>query len=135
MVAYYYACLDHTMTHLKTRFPPELEGALLATHLLPANTATLSDELLSKIKDEYGTFLPNPSSFVSEVGTWKVHMAEADYDNRDLLSMCNFAYNNRVYYPNIHIIFLLLSSLPVGSCSCEHSFSALRHLRHGAVAQ
>ena len=30
-VAYYFAFLDHTLSHLKTRFPPELEGALLAT--------------------------------------------------------------------------------------------------------
>ena len=28
-VAYYFAFLDHTLSHLKTRFPPELEGALL----------------------------------------------------------------------------------------------------------
>ena len=50
-VAYYYSFLDHTFTHLKTRFPPELEGALLATYLLPCNVARLSDEILSKLKD------------------------------------------------------------------------------------
>lgn len=40
-VASYYAFLDHTISHLKTRFPPELEGALLATYLLPSCLPTL----------------------------------------------------------------------------------------------
>lgn len=33
------------------------------------------------------------------------------------------------YYPNIKQILLLLLALPVGSCSCESSFSALRRLK------
>ena len=37
-VAHYFAFVDHTLSHLKTRFPPELEGALLATFSLPGNT-------------------------------------------------------------------------------------------------
>ena len=48
-VAYYYAFLDHTVAHLKSRFPPELEGALLATYLLPSNLSSLSEEIESKL--------------------------------------------------------------------------------------
>ena len=33
------------------------------------------------------------------------------------------------FFPNISVIFKLLISLPVGSCSCERSFSALRRLK------
>ena len=33
------------------------------------------------------------------------------------------------YYRNIHAMLLLVLTLPVGSCSCERSFSALRPLR------
>ena len=115
-VAYYYAFLDHTISHLKTRFPPELEGALLATYFLPSNTSKLSEEISVKIKHEFDAFLPHPSSFDSEVTTWKLHMAEwedtADMAKVDLLSMCNFSPENRLFYPNIHAILLLLS-LPV----------------------
>ena len=46
-----------------------------------------------------------------------------------LLFACNFADENKIFYPNIHVILLLLLSLPVGSCLCERSFSALRHLK------
>ena len=52
-VAYYFAFLDHTLSHLKTRFPPELEGALLATFLLPGNIHNISKETITDIKAEY----------------------------------------------------------------------------------
>ena len=31
-------------------------------------------------------------------------------------------------YPNVHVILKLLLTLPVGSCACDRSFSALRRL-------
>ena len=125
-VAYYFTFLDHILSHLKTRFPPELEGALLATSLLPGNVSGISSETIANIKAEYSAHLPYPSSFESEVATWKVHVAETSDKGTDLLSICNFADENKVFYPNIHTVLL---SLPVGSCSCERSFSALRRLK------
>ena len=52
-VGYYFAFLDHTLSHLKTRFPPKLEGALLATSLLPGNISSVSDKTIADIKTEY----------------------------------------------------------------------------------
>ena len=46
-----------------------------------------------------------------------------------LLSVCNLVEKNKSFYPNIHAILLLLLTLPVGSCSCERSFSSLRRLK------
>ena len=130
-VGYYFAFLDHTLSHLKTRFPPELEGALLATYLLPGNINNVSNKTIADIKAKYAAHLPYPSSFESEVTTWKHHIAESSLSDKgmDLLFACNFADDNKVYYPNIHTILILLLSLPVGSCSCERSFSALRRLK------
>ena len=129
-VAYYYAFLDHTVAHLKTRFPPELAGALLATYLLPGNLTNLSREIECVLVKEFEPFIPCSCSFLSELNTWRVHMAEPD-DNRgsDLVSIACFAHNNQVFYPNIQVMLLLLLTLPVGSCSCEQSFSALRRLK------
>ena len=56
-VSYYFAFLDHTLSHLKTRFPPELEGALLATSLLPGNVNNISKETIADIKAEYAAHL------------------------------------------------------------------------------
>ena len=129
-MAYYYAFLDHTVAHLKTRFPPELAGALLATYLLPGNLTNLSQEIECELIKEFEPLIPCSSSFSSELSTWTVHLVESD-DKRgsDLVSITCFAHNNRVFYPNIHAMLLLLLTLPVGSCSCELSFSALRRLK------
>ena len=53
-----------TLSH--TSKPGELEGALLATYLLPSNTSKLSKDISVKIKPELDVFLPHPSSFESE---------------------------------------------------------------------
>lgn len=106
-VAYYFAFVDNTLSHLKTRFPPELEGALLATFLLPGNTGNLSNETIADIKREYADHLPFPSSFESEVATWKVHVVEIN-DNQegtDLLSTCQFADDNKVLPKRTHNSF------------------------------
>ena len=34
------------------------------------------------------------------------------------------------FYPNVHAILKLLLTLPVGSVSCERSFSKMRRLKH-----
>ena len=52
-VAYYFALVDHTLSHLKTRFPPEL-----ATFLLPGNTSNLSNETIANIEREFADHLP-----------------------------------------------------------------------------
>ena len=51
-------------------------------------------------------------------------------DKSDLLDGSCFAHDHFEYYPNINCIFILLLSLPVGSCSCERSFSSLRRLKN-----
>ena len=100
-VAYYFALVDHTLSHLKTRFPPEL-----ATFLLPGNTSNLSNETIANIEREFADHLPYPSSFEAEMATWKVHVVKTNdkLKGTDLLSTCNFADENKVYYRNIHAI-------------------------------
>ena len=128
-ITYYYAFLDHAISHLKTRFSQELEGALIATYLLPGNISNLSDEIIDQIRVEFAVYLPHQSSLGHEISTWKIHIAEAEGGTKDLLSMCNFALKRRMFYPNIYTILVLLLSLPVGSCSCKRSFSALKRLK------
>ena len=128
-VAYFYAFLDHTISHFKTRFSQELKGALLATHL-PSNSSKLSEETAARIKTEFYNFLPQPSSFENEVSTWKTHMAELNGDkSEELISTCNLVQEHQIFYPNIRTVLFLLLCLPVGSCSCERSFSTLRCLK------
>ena len=57
-VAYYFALVDHTLSHLKTRFPPEL-----ATFLLPGNTSIFpTRQLLTSSANLLITFLTHRAS-------------------------------------------------------------------------
>ena len=104
--------MDHTLSHLKTRFSPELEGALLAMFLLPGNTSNLSNEIIADIKREFADRLPYPSSFEGEVATWKVHVAKTnDKLKGTVLSTCNFADENKVYYPQFFYSYCLFLSV------------------------
>lgn len=120
-VAYYYAFLDHTLSHLKTRFSKTL---LLATYLLPEKVAQITDETVDLIKSEFQHVLPRPAELEHEIKIWKVHVSRMDGDGAtmSLLSVCNLVEKNQIFYPNICTAMLLLLSLPVGSCSCERSF-------------
>ena len=77
-------------------------------------------------------YASNKVQLQNEVTTWKVHIGELDLSDDEkkcLLFTCTFAANNNMYYPNIYTILSLLLTLPVGSCSCERSFSSLRRLK------
>lgn len=132
-IAYYNAFLDHVISHLSSRFPQELHGALLASYLTPGRIKDLTTERIQSIKEEYQGVLPLPSVFENEVNTWKIHVSEfdtADVSLRDELRLATtLAENHNQYYPNIRAILMLLISLPVGSCSCERSFSSLKRLK------
>ena len=108
-VAYYFAFVDHTLSHLKTRFPPEL-----ATFLLPGNTSNLSNETIANIEREFADHLPYPSSFEAEVATWKVHVVKTNdkLKGTDLLSTCNFADENGILPKHTRNSF----TLTVSSC-------------------
>ena len=60
-------------------------------------------------------------------------MTELNYTTSDkksdLLDGSCIARKGRAFYPNINAVLSLLLVLPVGSCSCERSFSALRRLK------
>lgn len=126
-VAYFYAFIDHSITHLQTRFPSDLQNALLATYFIPAKLCLLNNEIVVKLKNEFHEVLPRPSELEKEVTTWKVHMAHEH--SKCLVYTCSVAEEHKRFYPNIHAMVMLLLSLPVGTCSCERSFSSLRRLK------
>ena len=77
------------------------------------------------ILEEYEADLPMPSTFGAELKRWK--QRHNSLEEKSLVDIINAT--ERDFYPNIHVILSLLLTLPVGSCSCEHSFSALRRLK------
>ncbi|XP_044167683.1 uncharacterized protein LOC122951709 [Acropora millepora] len=103
---YYYPFLDHVIQHMNDRFPEPLKGALQGTLLIPSNLRKLSTSVEEAIKKEFAEDPPIITSLAESVASCVERL-----------------------YPNISTIFQLLLTLPVGSCSSELSFSALRRLK------
>jgi hypothetical protein len=61
---------------------------------------------------------------------WKMFCAglQKQDSNQSLEEAIELADPN--YYPNLHAVFRVLFTMPVGSVSCERSFSAMRCLKH-----
>ena len=124
-VAYFNEFIDHIMVHLDNQFPDNLENALIATSLLLLYLPELTPDIMTKIMHEFENILLSP--FV-EVSTWKVHTEQLqftdDFEKTSLVYACILAVKYQTYYPNIYSILSLLLALPVGSCTCERSFSS-----------
>lgn len=112
--------------HLTLRFPKQLEDVLHGTYLLPGNHDNLTENVEDKIKSVFSNDLPMESQFETELVRWK-HINENIKSPMSLQE--GFELCDANYFPNINAIFQLILCLPVGSCSCERSFSALRRLK------
>ena len=127
---YYISFLDHVISHFENRFPQEQKHLLLAFRLMPGNIHQLTDEDRGNIKKEFLQDLPSPGTYDQELDRWQQPAQEMGTDAKcqqlvDLLGSTTLAQ----FYPNVHAVLSLLLTLPVGSCSCERSFSALRRLK------
>ena len=126
---YYFPFLDHVVSHLQSRFPAELQSALLAFHLMPQKVHEITEEKESEIQEQFNNDMPSPENFHQELDRWrhKVSRMKPEEKGKPLVDLLSKVERN--FYPNLHAVLSLLLTLPVGSCSCERSFSALRRLK------
>ncbi|XP_068762515.1 zinc finger MYM-type protein 1-like [Montipora capricornis] len=96
--------------------------------LIPSKLHLLDETVVAKIEQSLGDELPNNAEFGQEVLRWK--MKNNNSDAKKIQSLQHAVIHcNESFYPNISTILQLLLTLPVGSCSCERSFSSLRRLK------
>jgi len=74
----------------------------------------------------YRDDLPSPQLFLAEFQRWRIKYAEEE----ELLSSRATALKqcHEDEFPNKFTLLKILSTLPVTSCECERSFSAMRRL-------
>ena len=128
--------LDHMIVSLDQRFKPETLNVYKGLSIIPSNLlkqSTVTDktiwikqfECFSEIyKDDF----PNFSLLHSELDTWdeywKTFKGNIPENISDTLKAASFG-----ALPNIFVALRILATLPVTSCECERSFSALRRLK------
>ena len=99
---------------------------LKAQYLLSPHVTKLSSELWQDIKNEYSTFLPQPSIVDIELEGWK-HAIDSGAIKPDNLQEAVF--DSQFMFPNIHTILKVLLTMPVSTATAERSFSGLRRLK------
>ena len=68
------------------------------------------------------------SYFSVEIQKWKKDYENIPFEEPPATANSALAVYNPQIFPAIHKILTILVTTPVGSVSCERSFSALRHL-------
>lgn len=118
--------LDHVIAHLNERFPAD-QDMYVGFLLIPSRVKEVGEEQVEHIMSQYGSDMPYPGDFKQELLRWKVKNDHETTFQQGLSAALEKCDNS--YFPNISTILLLLLTLPVGSCSCERSFSSLRRLK------
>ena len=101
---------------------------MMAWHLIPANTVSLNDDIVDALQNEFDGDLPSTLTLFQEIDRWKSFCQEEQMNK--IVSLTDaLKIANPILFPNISVILQLLLTLPVGSCTCERSFSAMRRLK------
>ncbi|XP_061196463.1 uncharacterized protein LOC133204738 [Saccostrea echinata] len=119
------------LTEVNDRFSDETRPSFLAFKLLPGQIDTLTRDELADIIERFQDDLPDRDVFNQEFERWKVFCGNLPNDGFERNSLSNaIMLADSDFYPNLHVIFRILLTMPVGSVPCERSFSAMRRLKH-----
>ena len=122
----FFPFVDHVVQEIDTRFSQSHQGLVLADRLSTAmNIDTCDQNELLKHYEKFLTF-EEATYFSAEIAKWKKCYENMPFEER--LTNANSALSacNPPTFPAIHKILTILLTTPVGSVSCERSFSALR---------
>lgn len=81
---------------------------------------------LVSIEEHYGPDMPDREGFQYEVEVWKTHCAAHEQVGSVIEALL---LADSEFFPNVHEIFKLILTLPIGTVPCERSFSAMRRLK------
>ena len=106
-----------------------VKQAALIQKLIPSKvTEDFTIFNISNAIDFYKDDLPNPDIVDEELCRWKTKWFSMPLEDRpQLLTECLKQCSN---FPNIFALLKLFATLPLSSCSCERSASALRRLNN-----
>ena len=94
--------------------------------MLSAQNVAWKNDLI-EFASFYKTDMPNFLAFQSELNLWEKYWSTYNRDIPDNLTATLKA--TPFTFENIHVCLRILATLPVTSCECEGSFSALRRLK------
>lgn len=125
----FFPFVDHVVQEIEARFSQQHQGLVLADRLSMAMGIDTSDE--NEILKYYNKFLTfqEATYFSVEIAKWKKYYENMPFEERPANANSALSACNPQTFPAIHKILTILLTTPVGSVSCERSFSALRRLK------
>lgn len=121
--------LDHIIMSIDQQFSP---SAIIATSLLglvPSVLCKKEVELEAAI-NTYSTDMPSPELFQMELKRWKNRYTSIPTDLRPASPAEAIKDCDPAMFPNISVLLQICCTIPVTSCECERSASALRRLNN-----
>lgn len=127
----YYPFIDHVIQQLETHFSDEHKEIIAAESLIPAYLSKLNSSNIDMIVSYYGKFmsLEEKTNITVEIAKWKKVYESVSPKRRPDTASCALSECNPQSFPVINKILTIFLTTPVGSVSCERSFSALRRLK------
>ena len=119
--------LDHIMSSLESQFS---ESAVIASTLLGIvpSICCSRDVIFDDAVSMYEQDLPSPELFPMELRRWKNKYMAVPVSSRPSSPAQSIKDCDQDLYPNIYILLQIACTVPVSSCECERSASALRRL-------
>ena len=130
--------LDHVNNELKTRFNSQTLISYKGLVVVPAYMFSLICKVgsLYSWKDEFRAFtsfyeddLPNPIALEAEMELWEKYLVDYKGSRPDSVT-ATLKSVDFVAFENIKICLRILGTLPVTSCECERSFSAIHRFKN-----
>jgi hypothetical protein len=125
--------LDHVIGEIESRFPSEMCNLYNGFYVIPSNFlhckgVNWKTEFM-KFMSAYEDDMPNFRTIHAELDLWEISwkngFEKVEYDNiADTLRNCN-----ELAFPNIYVALKILAVVPVTTCECERSVSALRRMK------
>ena len=128
----YYPFIDHVMEQLEPRFSNEYHQIIAANYLIPPqNLRKLSDDKIAMILSYYGNLMitEEKSIFSIEVAKWKKTYSSIPVKQRPDSAVGALSECSGQSFPALNKVLTVYFTIPVGSESCERSFSALCRLK------
>ena len=121
--------LDHLISNLSYRFDAHMKQAAGIQRLIPTNiTEELATCNIREAVNFYKDDLQNPDVIDEELHCWKLKWLAMPIEDRPQILSTTLKESGS--FPNIFTLLKLFATLPLTSCSCECSASALRRLNN-----
>lgn len=120
--------LDFVIIELDTQFSDLARKSSSLLGLVPAVICENTTVNILEAAQEYHDDLPYPELLEQELVSWKLRYQRKDQESRPDSCSKAICECDELQFPNIFTLLKIACTIPVTSCQCERSASALRRL-------